>query len=105
MVDPRSTVKGGISVRLLDLIAHRDYLPSLCGDIGNAFITANCLEKMYSRPGPEFEDRDDFQESALRPTVVKSRISGSVTLLDNRDVWMRAGIFCPAIRACHVVPT
>lgn len=45
MVDPmgintRSTVVKGISVRLLDLIAHRDGLQILCGDIGNAFITA-----------------------------------------------------------------
>ncbi|KAI2506167.1 hypothetical protein MHU86_8302 [Fragilaria crotonensis] len=63
MVDPmginsRSTVVKGISVRLLDLIAHRDNLPILCGDIGNAFITANCLEKIYSRAGPEFDDRE-----------------------------------------------
>jgi hypothetical protein len=48
MVDPmginsRSTVVKGISVRLLDLIAHRDNLPILCGDIGNAFITAKCI--------------------------------------------------------------
>jgi hypothetical protein len=35
----------GISVRLLDLIAHRDNLNILCGDIGNAFITADCLDQ------------------------------------------------------------
>ena len=63
IVDPmgiisRSTVVKGFCVRLLDLIAHRDNLPILCGDIGNAFITANCLEKIYSRVGPEFEDRE-----------------------------------------------
>ena len=43
---------------LLDLITHHDNLPILCGDIGNAFITADCLEKIYSRAGPEFEDRE-----------------------------------------------
>ena len=63
MVDPmgissQSTVVKGISVRLLYLIAHRDQLPILCGDIGNAFTTADCLEKIYSRAGPEFEDRE-----------------------------------------------
>jgi hypothetical protein len=64
LVDPRginsrSTVVKGISVRLLDLIAHRDKLTTLCGDIGNAFVTADCLEKVYSRAGPEFGDRED----------------------------------------------
>ena len=31
----------------------------LCGDVGNAFVTAPCLEKVYSRAGPEFGDRHD----------------------------------------------
>jgi hypothetical protein len=31
----------------------------LCGDIGNAFITADCLEKVYAVAGPEFGDRED----------------------------------------------
>ncbi len=64
MIDPmginsRSTVVKGISVRLLDLVAHRDSLQILCGDIGNAFITADCLEKVYSRAGPEFGDKEE----------------------------------------------
>ena len=64
LVDPhgistRSTVVKGVSVHLLDVIAHRDKLKVLCGDIGNAFITAPCLEKVYSRAGPEFGDRHD----------------------------------------------
>jgi hypothetical protein len=63
MVDPmgvnsRSTVVKGISVRLLDLIAHLDKLPILCGDIGNAFTTANCMEKIYTYSGPEFGKRE-----------------------------------------------
>ena len=63
MVDPmgvnsRSMVVKGISIRLLDLIAHRDNLPILCGDIGNAFITADCMETMYTYAGPEFGDRE-----------------------------------------------
>ncbi len=53
MVDPmgvnsRSTVVKGISVRLLDLIAHRDTLPILCGDIGNAFITAESIPTRHA---------------------------------------------------------
>ena len=58
-VDPRdlstrSTVVKGVSVRLLDVIAHRDNLKTLCGDIGNAFIQAKTLEKVYTICGPEF---------------------------------------------------
>jgi hypothetical protein len=44
---------------LLDLVAHRDGLRTLCGDIGNAFITADCLEKFYSIRGPEFGEQED----------------------------------------------
>ena len=58
-VNSRSTVVKGISVRLLDLIAHRDNLKILCGDIGNVFITADCLEKVCSQAGPEFGDREE----------------------------------------------
>jgi hypothetical protein len=49
----------GISIRLLDLIVHRDGLRTLCGDIGNAFIAAECLEKIYSITGLEFGERED----------------------------------------------
>jgi hypothetical protein len=41
---------------LLDLIVHHDGLRTLWGDIGNAFITADCLEKIYSIAGPEFDE-------------------------------------------------
>jgi hypothetical protein len=43
----------------LDLIAHRNNLKILCGDIGNAFITADCMEKVNFRAGPEFGGRED----------------------------------------------
>lgn len=57
-INPRSTVVKGISVRLLDLIAQRDGLTTLCGEIGNAFITAKCMEKIYAYAGPEFGERE-----------------------------------------------
>jgi hypothetical protein len=52
MVEPRgirsrSAVVKGITIRLLDLIAHHDGLKTLCGDIDNAFITADCLLKRF----------------------------------------------------------
>ena len=37
-------------------------------DVGNAFITADCLEKLYSRAGPEFGDR----EGAIMTVVKKA---------------------------------
>jgi hypothetical protein len=58
-ISSRSMVVKGISIRLLDLIVHRDGLRTLCGDIGNAFITADCLEKIYSIAGPEFGEQED----------------------------------------------
>jgi hypothetical protein len=36
------------------LLAHHDGLKTLCGNIGNAFITADCFEKVY-----EFGDHKD----------------------------------------------
>jgi hypothetical protein len=87
---------------LLDLIAHRDNLPILCGDIGNTFITADCLEKIYSRGGPEFEDREGsvmIFKKALYGLRSSSRafrahfadflrsLGFSATRYD-RDVWM-----------------
>ena len=108
LVDPkginsRSTVVKGISVRLLDLIAHRDNLPILCGDIGNAFITADCMEKIFSRAGPEFGDREGavmiFKKAlyGLRSSSRAFRAHfadflrslGFFATRYDRDVWMR----------------
>ena len=57
----RSTVVIGISVRILDIIAYRYNLTTLFGDIGNAFVTAPCLEKVYSVAGPEFGSEKTLQ--------------------------------------------
>ena len=62
LVDPhcistRSTIIKGVNLRLLDVIAHRDNLKVLCGDVGNAFVTDPCLEKVYSRASLKFGDR------------------------------------------------
>ena len=53
----RATVVKTVSLRLLDFIADSLNLQVLCGDIGNAFVTAKTKEKIYTRLGPEFEDR------------------------------------------------
>ena len=57
-ISARSTVVKGVSLRLLDIVAHRDNLTILCGDIGNAFVTAPCLEKVYAIAGQEFGQRE-----------------------------------------------
>jgi hypothetical protein len=109
MVDPmgvnsRSTVVKGISVRLLDLIAHRDNLPILCGDIGNAFITANCMEKIYTYAGPEFGEREGsllvFKKALYGLRLLSRafrthfadflRSLGFIATRYDRNVWMRA---------------
>lgn len=102
-ISSRSTVVKGISVRLLDLIAHRDNLEILTGDIGNAFITSPCLEKIYSRAGPEWGDKQDAimifvkalyglrsSSRAFRSFFAESlRSMGFVACRYDRDVWMR----------------
>ena len=58
-IHSRSTVVRGVSVRTMDIIAHSRKYETLHGDIGNAFVTAPCLEKVYSRCGPEFGELED----------------------------------------------
>ena len=58
-ISTRSTVVKTISVRLIDLISHHNGLTLKHGDVGNAFITAQCMEKIYSRATPEFGERSD----------------------------------------------
>ena len=44
-----STVVEGISVKLLKVMAHRDNLKILTGDIGNTFLQAPTKEKVYTK--------------------------------------------------------
>ena len=58
-VDPgslntRATVVRGISVRLLDVIAHHWSKRILTGDIGNAFVQSETEERVFTKLGPEF---------------------------------------------------
>jgi len=98
-----SSVVKGVSSRLLDVIAHRDGLSTLCGDVSNAFVTAKAVESVFSRAGPEFQDREDsilVIEKALYGLRGSSRafrahfadflkgLGFSATRYD-RDVWIR----------------
>ena len=51
-----STIES-LSVRLLRVIAIHHGLTLMTGDIGNAFVTAPCAEKIWTRAGPEFGDK------------------------------------------------
>ena len=51
-----STIQS-LSVRLLMLVAVQNGLDLMAGDIGNAFPTAPCAEKVWSVAGPEFGQR------------------------------------------------
>ena len=107
-VDPRdlstrATLVKGISVRLLYIIADSQNLKALTGDIGNAFIQAHTKEKIYTRCGPEFGDREhsiavivralyDLTTSAERFRTMLAnflRTLGFVPSRYDRDVWMR----------------
>ena len=48
-----STIEN-LSVKLLFLVAVQNGLDLMCGDIGNAFPTAPCAEKIWSTAGAEF---------------------------------------------------
>jgi Reverse transcriptase (RNA-dependent DNA polymerase) len=53
-----SSVIENISVRLLFLAATHQNLGIMTGDIGNAFPTAPCAEKVWSKCGPEFGEQE-----------------------------------------------
>ena len=95
LVDPKgisshSTVVKGISVWLLDLIVHQDGLTMLCGNIGNAFITADCLEQVYSHAGEEFGNQQDaIVNFYYTPTVLTTN-----SLIFNKEkmtLWWKKG--------------
>ena len=55
------------SVRLAFLIAALNDLEITAADIGNAYLNADCREKIYFIAGPEFGGTQDYQESIIRP--------------------------------------
>ncbi|MGH3054901.1 MAG: reverse transcriptase domain-containing protein, partial [Gaiellaceae bacterium] len=62
-----------VSLRLLLTIAHANQLSIATGDIGNAFVHADCQELVYSRAGPEFGRREGCV------VIVKKALYGLVT--------------------------
>ena len=98
----KATVVKGISVRLLDIIADFQNLQVLTGDIGNTFIQAHKKEKIYTRCGTEFGDREHSIAVIVRAlygittsterfrTMLADflRILGFVPSYYDRDVWI-----------------
>ena len=52
-----------VSIRLLRLVAVQNGLTIMTADVGNAFCTAPGAEKVYSRAGQEFGDKQGFIET------------------------------------------
>ena len=52
--DIYSTTNKSISMKLLQVIAHKANLEILCSDIGNAYVNAYTNEKVYAIAGDEF---------------------------------------------------
>ena len=67
-----STIQS-FSVRLLLTVAAKEGLKILTGDIGNAFPDAPTKEKIFTRAGPEFGEK----EGAI--IIIKSALYGLVT--------------------------
>jgi hypothetical protein len=67
-----STIKD-ISVRLLMIIATQNNLDMMVGDIGNAFPTAPCAEKIWGKAGPEFGNKQG-STVILKRAQIKDRL-------------------------------
>ena len=88
---------------LLDIIADSQDLKVLTGDIENAFIQSRTKDKIYSRCGPEFGDREHSIAVIVRALygITTSAERFRTMLVDylktlgfipsryDRDVWMR----------------
>ena len=105
LVDPRgistrSTIVKGVSVCLLDVIAHHDNLKVLCCDVGKVFVAAPCLEKVYSRAGPEFGDRHN--SIMVLTKALYGLWSSSRALRGHFADFLRSLGFCSAHYDCDV---
>ncbi|MGH7955315.1 MAG: reverse transcriptase domain-containing protein, partial [Gloeomargaritales cyanobacterium] len=58
MYNSYASIVQAMSLRLLLTVAADNELDIVTGDIGNAFVHADCREKVYSRAGPEFGQRE-----------------------------------------------
>ena len=97
-----STVKP-ISVKILHVIAHKQGLEQLCGDVGNAYVNAYTNERVYATAGPEFgkhEGKTVIIQKALYGLVSSSerwhahfsdtlRGLGFKTTRYDNDVWIK----------------
>ena len=106
--DPRglstqATVVKGLSVRLLSIIGDSQNLKVVTGGIGNAFVQTHTKEKIYTRCGPGFGDKQHSIVVIVRALygLTKSAERIRTTLVDSlrtlrfvpyhydRGVWMR----------------
>ena len=111
MTDPPDTltyssVVSKESIRIGFLIAALNGLDVLAADIGNVYIIAPCKEKIWTKPGSEFE-RDHWQVMLIVQSLYGLKSSGaawhkmfadgmySIGCIPSKadpDVWMRPAI-------------
>lgn len=89
-----SSVVKGISVRLLQVIAHKNGMKQLMGDVGNAYPNAYTNEKIYCKAGPE------FGELAGRTIIIKKALYGLST---SGERWHKH--FADTLRSFGFTPT
>lgn len=93
-IDVYSSHVKPISVKLLHVIAHKQGLKVLCGDISNAYVNAETTEKVYAKAGPEFGDRKG------KIVIIKKALYG---LVGSSKCWHSH--FAGTLRSFGFVPT
>ncbi len=89
-----ASVVHGLSTQLMHVIANKNKLDMLVGDVGNAFVNAYTNEKVYSRAGPEFGDR----EGSI--VIIKKALYG---LKSSAECWH--SMFSDSLRKLGFSPT
>jgi hypothetical protein len=100
-----SSTISDISVRLLMLVATQNNLNLMVGDVGNAFPTAPCAEKIWSTAGPEFRHQGKEGSKVILKRALyglktasrsfheffgdKLRRMGFVSSRADQDLWVR----------------
>jgi hypothetical protein len=72
-----SSVVSRDSVRICLMLAALNGLDVMSADIQNAYLTANCREKVYTRAGPEFGEGQKGKIFIIRKAVYGLRSSGA----------------------------
>jgi hypothetical protein len=93
--DIYSSMAKGVSVKLLNVIAHKTGMDQLCGDVGNAYVNAFTNKKVYAIAGKEF--RESLAGSVI---IIKKALYG---LRASSECWYAH--FADSLRCIGFKPT